>query len=253
MNWRCAKVQQAQKGMVFAGFYSFLKHTIYMRTFAQPIVMIAAGIAMLTGCKSMNKTQKGAVIGAGGGAAVGAVIGKAAGNAGLGAIIGAVVGGTAGTLIGKNMDKQAKEIEQDIPDAKVERVEEGIVVEFNSAVLFGFDRFDLGTESKSELDKLVTILNKYPDTDLEVAGHTDSKGSDEYNQMLSEKRAQSVANYVKNKGVLASRLKTKGYGESAPKYPNDTDANMAKNRRVEFLITANEKMKAEAKKQAGEQ
>lgn len=224
-----------------------------MKKIAKPILVIAASITLLSGCKSMNKTQKGAVIGAGGGAAVGAVIGKAAGNAGLGAIIGAVVGGTAGTLIGKKMDKQAKEIEQEIPDAKVERVEEGIVVEFNSAILFGFDRFDLSGESKTELDKLVKILNKYPDTDLEVAGHTDSKGSDEYNQMLSEKRAQSVSQYVSSHGVTGNRVKPKGYGETAPKYPNDSEANMAKNRRVEFLITANEKMKEEAKKEANQQ
>lgn len=198
----------------------------------------------------MNNTQKGAAIGAGGGVAIGAVVGKAAGNTGLGAIIGAVVGGGAGVLIGKKMDKQAREIKQDIPEAKVERVEEGIVVEFNSEILFGFDKSDLNTAAAVQLDKLVTVLNKYPDTNLEVAGHTDSKGAAEYNQALSERRANAVALYIEKKGVAAGRVKTKGYGEFEPRYPNDTEENMAKNRRVDFLITANDAMKAEAKKEA---
>jgi outer membrane protein OmpA-like peptidoglycan-associated protein len=226
--------------------------SINMKFLLKPLMIFAASGTLLYGCKSMNNTQKGAAIGVGGGAAVGAVIGKAAGNTGLGAIIGAVVGGVTGTVIGKKMDKQAKEIEQEIPDAKVERVEEGIVVEFNSEILFGFDKSDLSASSKTELDKLATILNKYPDTNLEVAGHTDSKGSWDYNMGLSQRRAKSVKDYVQSKGVAPSRLTTKGYGEDAPKYDNTTDENMSKNRRVEFLITANEKMKADAKKESGQ-
>ncbi len=223
-----------------------------MKQFTRPLIALATVSVMLGGCKSMNKTKKGAIIGVAGGAAMGAVIGKAAGNTAMGAIIGAAVGGTAGVLIGKKMDKQAKEIDEQVPGAKVERVGEGIVVEFNNAVLFGFDRADLSTQAKTELDKLVAILNKYPDTNLEVAGHTDSQGATDYNQRLSERRATSVASYVDAKGIAGHRLTTKGYGELAPKYDNDSEANMAKNRRVEFLITANEKMKAEAKKEAGE-
>lgn len=223
-----------------------------MKKFSQALMGIAAGAMLLASCKSLNNTQKGAAIGTGGGAAIGAVIGKAAGNAGLGAIIGAVVGGTAGTLIGKKMDKQAREIKQEIPGAKVERVEEGIVVEFNSEILFGFDKSDLGAPAKTELDKLATILNKYPDTNLEVAGHTDSKGAAEYNQALSERRANAVATYIEAKGVSVGRVKTKGYGEFEPRYPNDTDENMSKNRRVDFLITANDAMKTDAKQEAGQ-
>ncbi len=222
-----------------------------MKKFAQSLLVVSAFTILIAGCKSMNNTQKGAAIGTGGGAAVGAAIGSAAGNVGLGALIGAVVGGAAGTLIGKNMDKQAREIKQEIPNANVERVEEGIVVEFNSEILFGFDKSDLNDAAKTELDKLAIILNKYPDTDLEIAGHTDSKGADDYNMALSERRASSVAKYIESKGVAGQRLKVKGYGKTAPRYPNDTDANMAKNRRVDFLITANEKMKNEAKKEAG--
>ncbi|HET6722336.1 MAG TPA: OmpA family protein, partial [Chitinophagaceae bacterium] len=149
-------------------------------------VMIAA--VFLAGCKTMNKSQKGAVIGAAGGAAAGAVIGKAAGNTALGAIIGAAAGGVTGAVIGRKMDKQAEEIKKEIPDAEVVRVGEGIVIEFNSKILFGFDQANLTSEAKANLDKLVVILQKYPDTNIEVQGHTDSKGSTSYNQKLSEQR-----------------------------------------------------------------
>src|SRR6185436_13842715 len=130
----------------------------------------------LGGCKSMNKTQKGAIIGTAGGGAVGAVIGKAAGNTALGAIIGATVGGVTGAVIGRKMDKQAKDIENKVPGAKVERVGEGIVVEFNEKVLFGFDRSDLNGTAEDNLDKLTNVLKEYSNTNIEVQGHTDSKG-----------------------------------------------------------------------------
>ncbi|MFC0775206.1 OmpA family protein [Terrimonas alba] len=206
---------------------------------------------LATGCKNMNKTQKGAVIGTAGGAAAGAVIGKAAGNTALGAIIGATVGGVTGAVIGRKMDKQAEEIKNEVPGAKVERVGEGIVVEFSSAVLFGFDQSSLSSKAESTLGDLIKILNKYPDTDLEIQGHTDNTGTDKYNQSLSERRASTVANYLTNHGIALERVKTVGFGEATPKYSNDTESGRAQNRRVEFLITANEKMKSDAKKEAG--
>lgn len=207
---------------------------------------------VLSGCKNMNKTTKGAIIGTAGGAAAGAVIGKAAGNTAMGAIIGAAVGGVTGAVIGRKMDKQAKEIENRVPGAKVERVGEGIVVEFEEKVLFGFDRSDLNPSSETNLNKLVTVLNEYPDTNIEIQGHTDSKGTDSYNQSLSDKRASAVASYLRNRGVSSSRVSIKGFGESAPIASNDTESGRAQNRRVDFLITANEKMKADAKKEAGD-
>lgn len=220
------------------------------------IRQVAAGsllIAFLaSSCSSMNKTQKGAAIGVGGGAAAGAIIGKAAGNAGLGAVIGAVVGGTAGTIIGRKMDKQAEEIKNKVPDAKVERVGEGIVVEFSSNVLFGFDKSNVTMEASQTLDKLITVLNTYPDTNLEIQGHTDNKGTAEYNVTLSNKRAASVAAYLKTHGISSSRITTKGFGMTLPKYSNDTEEGRAGNRRVEFVITANEKMKAEAAREANQ-
>lgn len=199
----------------------------------------------------MNKTQKGAVIGTTAGGAMGAVVGKATHNTALGAVIGAAVGGTAGAIIGNKMDKQAEEIKASVPDAQVIRVGEGIVVEFSSNVLFGFDKSSLSNDATASLDKLVVVLNKYPDTNIEVQGHTDSKGSDAYNQTLSEQRASIVSQYLINKKIAVNRVTTKGFGELLPKYVNDTEQGRDNNRRVEFVLTANEKMKAEAEKEAG--
>lgn len=203
---------------------------------------------MFTGCASWNKTQKGAVIGTTAGGAAGAVVGRASGNTALGAIIGATVGGVSGAVIGRQMDKQAEEIKKTVPDAKVERIGEGIVVEFSSNVLFGFDKSELSSEAKTNLNKLVIVLNSYVDTDIEIQGHTDSKGSESYNQNLSEQRAGAVSNYLSGKGIAYNRITIKGFGENSPKYSNSTTDGQAQNRRVEFLITANEKMKAEAEK-----
>ena len=204
---------------------------------------------LMMGCNA-TRTQKGAVIGGTAGAVGGTIIGKAAGNKTLGTIIGAVVGGTAGAIIGRDMDKQAEEIKTEIPGAKVERVEEGIKVEFNEKILFDFSKSDIGDSAKINLDKLVAVLNKYPNTNIEIQGHTDSRGTDEYNMGLSVRRANTVRDYLESQGIAAARITTKGFGESAPAYTNDTPEGMAQNRRVEFLITANEQMKAEAQKEA---
>jgi outer membrane protein OmpA-like peptidoglycan-associated protein len=219
-----------------------------------PIVAILLSASMLFGCKtwqSMDNTKKGAVIGVGGGAATGAIIGKAAGNTALGAIIGAAVGGGAGVLIGKKMDKQAQEIKTQVPNATVERVGEGINVTFSSGVLFGFDKSDLTGTAQQNIRDLATILNKYPDTYVRVEGHTDTTGTDAYNYALSERRANSVANYLRTQGVDGGRIQTYWYGSKQPVAPNTTDANKAKNRRVEFSIYANDKMKNDAQKEAG--
>ncbi|MEO6039492.1 MAG: OmpA family protein [Saprospiraceae bacterium] len=215
------------------------------------LACLLIGGVLLAGCKTMNKSQKGAVIGAGSGAVIGGAIGKASGNTAMGAILGATVGGVTGAVIGRNMDKQAAAMKKSVPDAKVERVGEGIVVEFNEKVLFGFDKSVLNADAKRSLDKMVTVLNDYPDTNIEVQGHTDSKGTDAYNEKLSRRRADAVVSYLRSKSISSSRLTTKAYGESAPKYSNDSEDGAAQNRRVEFLVYANEKMKAEARKESG--
>lgn len=221
-----------------------------MKKFTTGLAIILVALLLIPGCASMKKSTKGAAIGTASGGAMGAIIGRASGNTGLGAIIGATVGGATGAIIGNKMDKQAEEIKNTVPDAKVERVGEGIVVEFSSNVLFAFDKSDLTGDSQSTLDKLVTVLNKYPDTNIELQGHTDNAGSDKYNQSLSERRAHSVSKYLKDKGITSKRMTVKGFGETVPKYDNSTEQGRSQNRRVEFLITANEKMKAEAEKEA---
>lgn len=212
--------------------------------------LILTGMVSI-GCKSLNNTQKGVGIGAAGGAVVGGVIGKVAGNTAMGAIIGAAVGGTAGGVIGRKMDKQAEEMKQVMGDAEVRREGEGIIINFKEKVLFGFNEAVLGASAKGNLDKLVNVLNKYPDTNIEVIGHTDDKGTDKYNQQLSEKRAQATTAYLRSQGIAAGRTNAKGMGESDPVSENTTEDSRSQNRRVEFVITANQQMVNDAKKEAG--
>jgi len=221
-----------------------------MKTTKLILIGILTAAMFFPGCKSLTRTQKGAAIGAAAGGAAGAIIGRASGNTAAGAVIGAAVGGTAGAIIGNQMDKQAKEIQEEIPGVNVERVGEGIVVEFTNDILFGFDSFALTANAKENLDKLVIILNRYPDTDIEVHGHTDSQGAASYNQTLSERRAGAVSNYLVSEGVAATRVTTIGFGEEQPKYSNETAQGRAQNRRVEFAITANEKMREDAEREA---
>ncbi|MHB1921794.1 MAG: OmpA family protein [Chitinophagaceae bacterium] len=217
---------------------------------ASSIISLGLASTLLFSCASLTKTQKGAIIGTTGGAAAGAVIGRAAGNTALGAIIGAAVGGTAGVLIGRRMDKQAAEIKAAVPNAQVQRKGEGILVTFSSNVLFGFDQSTLNSQSESTIQDLNSILTKYPDENVLIIGYTDNIGRPGYNLRLSQRRADAVSNYLVQLGVDQSRITTKGMGMADPKYPNDTDAHRAENRRVEFVITANDKMKQQAIKDA---
>ena len=208
-------------------------------------------LAFLIGCKSLNNTQKGTGIGVAGGAAAGAAVGSLTGkNSVIGALIGAAVGGSAGYLIGRHMDKQAQELKQAIPDATVERVGEGINLTFNSGLLFKINSSELSEDAKQELKKMSSIFAKYDDTQILLEGHTDDTGSDDFNKKLSKKRAEAVSSYLKSQNLSSSRLKTKWYGESQPKYPNDSEANRVKNRRVELAIYANDNMKKDAEKGA---
>src|SRR5436190_18924438 len=162
------------------------------------LMFFAGAIIICSGCettKNANNAQKGAVIGSTSGAVIGGVIGNNVGNksnTALGAIIGAVVGGVAGGVIGNHMDKQAEAIKTEIPGAEVTRVGEGINVTFNeknpdgskAGVYFITNRYDITPNSKLALDKLVKVFNQYPETNILVEGHTDSRGTDEYNDNL---------------------------------------------------------------------
>jgi len=205
--------------------------------------LVLSFLAFNLGCAEMNRTQKGAAIGAGAGGAVGGLIGYATGSTVAGILIGAAVGGVAGGFIGNYMDKQAAEIERDIQGAKVERVGEGIKITFSSGILFDVDKANLKEQYKSELAELSTILSKYEDTNILLAGHTDSTGSEEYNLELSRERAQAVKDYLVAENVNAVRFSVQGYGESQPVASNDSVEGRAANRRVEVAIWANEKLK----------
>ncbi len=220
------------------------------------IALFACALVFTTGCNA-SKSAKGGLIGGAAGGVVGGAIGKKSGDGTKGAVIGAVIGGTAGAIMGKYMDKQAAEIEEEIPGATVEKVAgvdaetgetvtESIVVTFDSGVLFGFNSSDLTTASRLELDRMAGIFTRYPDTDIKVDGHTDSKGTDAYNQTLSEQRAASVANYLVQDGISRSRIVTRGYGESQPVATNDTEEGRAANRRVNVGIQATENLQKRA-------
>jgi len=218
-----------------------------------PTVRSATAVLVILGLASAGcykNAQRGAVIGAAGGAVVGGAIGAASGSTAKGAIIGAAVGGAAGAIIGDQMDRRAKELEQNIPGAKVERVGEGILVTFDSGILFGFDSTIVHSDGRENLQNLAENLDKYPDTDLLIVGHTDSVGSDTYNEDLSLRRARAASALLVADGVASSRIRTAGRGETEPVESNDSAEGRQKNRRVEVAIYASDKLKADAKAQA---
>jgi len=224
------------------------------------VIIIALTMTMgsvFTSCeavKNTNNTQKGAGIGAVGGAVIGGILGNnlgKGGNGALGAVLGGVVGGVAGGVIGNKMDKQAREIDTALPGAEVERVGEGIKLVLNeNAVRFDTGKNTLTAAAKTNLDKLVSVFNSYPDTNIVIYGYTDSTGSVERNQTLSEQRAASVKAYLVSKGIKSSRFTVTGMGVADPIASNDTAEGRTQNRRVEFAITANEKMVQDAQKEA---
>ena len=212
------------------------------------VVSTALVTVVTSGCASLNTNkEKGAVIGAAGGAVAGAVIGKATGSTARGAIVGAAVGGAAGAIIGHQMDQKAKEIQGTVAGADVTRVGEGLVVTFDSGLMFDFDSDVLRTESKKNLDNLAANLNSFGDSKLLLVGHTDDKGADSYNLDLSRRRAAAVASYLEARGVSPSRVELAGRGETEPIAPNDSETGRQQNRRVEVAVYASDKMKAEAK------
>ena len=211
---------------------------------------VLAGSVVLSGCASMSQKQRGAVIGATAGAAAGAVIGNQTGSTVRGAIIGAVVGGAAGAVIGHQMDQQAKELQQNIPGATITRVGEGIAVSFPSGILFPFNSTEILPDGKTNLQQLASSLDKYPNSDILIVGHTDSVGTDAYNMDLSQRRAQAASAYLQSLGVPASRLQTAGRGESEPIATNDTDEGRQRNRRVEIAIYASEAYRKQVQSQS---
>jgi outer membrane protein OmpA-like peptidoglycan-associated protein len=213
-------------------------------------VSAALLVAAMTGCAS-NNAAKGGAIGAGAGGVAGGVIGHQSGNTAVGAIIGAAVGGATGAIIGNEMDKRAAEIDADLAGARVERVGEGIKITFDSGLLFDTDKSDLRPQAQTNLASLSKTLNKYPDTNIVVEGDTDNTGPSDYNVSLSDRRAKAVSSHMVSLGVAGSRITDIGLGETNPVASNDTDSGRQQNRRVEVAIFANDKLKKEAEKKAG--
>ena len=216
-------------------------------TLALVIALSLAG----TGCSSLSNTQRGALIGAGAGGAVGAIIGNAAGSTTKGAIIGAVVGGAAGAIIGSRMNDRAETLERELDNATIERVGEGILVTFDSGILFGFDSSTLRAQARNNLGDLARVLAADPeDYEILVAGHTDNSGAEAYNQALSERRAAAASDFLATAGIPGSQIRIQGLGEMEPLASNETPVGQQANRRVEVAIFASAAYREEAIRQA---
>ena len=207
------------------------------------VAAFLAGSFALSSC-GLDNAVKGAGIGAVGGAAIGAGIGRVLGNTALGTAIGGVLGGTAGTLIGRKMDKQKKELEASVKDAKIESVNDGqaIRVTFDSGILFATSSASLSAASQATLRKFAANLAEHSDTDLLIVGHTDNTGSDRINNPLSYNRAASVRTFLLSQGVAETRMKVEGKGSAEPVADNSTVAGRRDNRRVEVYILPSKDM-----------
>ena len=211
------------------------------------LVLALAG----AGCSGLSNTQRGALIGAGSGGAVGAVVGNAAGSTTKGVIIGAAVGGAAGAIIGSRMNDRAETLERELPNSTIERVGEGILVTFDSGILFGFDSSTLRAPARNNLRDLAQVLaDDSDDYELLVAGHTDDSGAEAYNQTLSERRASAASDYLATQGIPGTQIRIQGLGEMEPMASNETQAGQEANRRVEVAIFASAEYRDEAIRQA---
>ena len=215
---------------------------------------LAAGVALASmGCNTTtgtawdNKTTQGAILGTLAGAAAGAAIDD---KSGRGALIGAAVGGVSGGLIGNYLENQRKEIDA-IPDANVERRGDALMVAFPGDMLYGSGSSSLAAGGYDRLRTLASTLTRYPETDVIVKGHTDSGGSEQLNQTLSERRADNVRNFLISEGVAGHRVRAFGFGETLPVAPNNTEAGRQQNRRVEIELRPNDTLRERAAQQGG--
>jgi outer membrane protein OmpA-like peptidoglycan-associated protein len=212
----------------------------YLATFLTLLLVAATGFAQTV--DDHAKAKKGAVIGGVAGAIVGAAIDNNRGHhsAKRGAVIGGVAGTAAGAIVGAMMDKQERELRQ-IQGVNVTRTApDELKVTVRNEVLFDFNSAGLRQASRDSLREMANVFEKYPSTTISVQGHTDSIGTASYNQRLSKRRGQAVANYLENLGVRSSRLETVGYGKSQPRATNSTAEGRQLNRRVEIKIRANQ-------------
>ena len=231
-----------------------------MKTINRVLIATAVSAALLAGCattgggyygsnpppqqqtdpnqEGMSRTQRGALIGAAAGVVAGLLSGDDATERRQHALIGAGVGGLAGGAIGRYQDNQERALRERMQGTGVDVVREGdhITLDMPEAITFAFNSSTLNRNAYSVLDRVADTLREYDQTMIEVAGHTDSIGSDAYNDKLSRERAQSVANYLISRGISGQRLIITGAGERYPIASNDTEAGRAENRRVEMTI-----------------
>jgi outer membrane protein OmpA-like peptidoglycan-associated protein len=218
-----------------------------MRKYSGLLKMVTALslIVLLAGCALYkeeqdtvthhDKTKKGAAIGAASGAVLGAIIGEGELDEILAS---AAIGAGIGAGVGLYMDRQEEKLAQ-IPGTTVERVEEDmLLVRFESDILFAVDSSELNAASQGSLQQAAGVFTEFPKTAIIAQGHTDSTGSEEYNQGLSERRAKSVMNYLVGAGVDMSRIAAQGYGENKPVADNGTAEGRSLNRRVDLLLKA---------------
>jgi len=208
------------------------------------IVVISASVMAISGCatngeKGMSNLQKGALIGVAGGA----IAGLLAKDKKKGALIGAVGGGIAGAAVGNYMDSQKADLEKVLKDERdsgaitVDKIENDILlVRMTSQTSFSKGSKEIKSGFENSMNKIANVVGQYKKTELQVIGHTDNTGSDSFNQTLSEKRAEAVANYLMNKGVVRERLAWLGKGESTPITSNETPEGRSGNRRVEIIV-----------------
>ncbi|MGF1529459.1 MAG: OmpA family protein [Candidatus Competibacterales bacterium] len=204
---------------------------------------LAAGLALGLGAcaNSPNpRTEAGVAIGAGTGAVIGAAIGESGGAA----VLGGIVGATAGGLIGNYMDRQQRDFERQLEEERrlygleIERLRnENLLLSIPNEVSFDFNSAELKPSFVGALDDVALVLQDYPESYVQVLGHTDSIGSETYNLGLSQQRADNVADYLVARGVDPGRMESRGLGETSPRASNDTPEGRALNRRVELVIS----------------
>jgi outer membrane protein OmpA-like peptidoglycan-associated protein len=216
-------------------------------------LVILSFVAALAGCaqwQQTSRTTKGAVTGAAVGAAAGALIKQNdPSDRAKAALLGAAIGAAGGGLVGRYMDNQARELQQ-IRDAQVRMEQDKVFLTFGSGILFDINSSTLKPGAINNLGQVADVMNRYPETNIRISGHTDSTGSAQLNQQLSEARAGSVANYLQSRGVSNYRTSTMGYGPSMPVAGNDTAAGRQANRRVEIEIKANQNLYDQQQQQA---
>ena len=215
--------------------------------FSKRIAVAATVAVLITGCAAdgsgMSQTGRGAAIGTATGAAAGALIGSLGANAGRGALIGAIGGALAGGMVGAYMEQQHQDFQKALADEiangmiRVQKLpNDELLVGMTGETAFEVDSDRIKPGFYSTMDKIAAIVNQYGKTELAVAGHTDSTGSAQHNQLLSERRAGSVENYLTGSGVYQERIASAGFGMNKPVASNETDAGRRLNRRVDIII-----------------